>query len=354
VASFLQNRPNERNLKETISRKESGPTKMSSSVSADLAAFAKSNREGLERIKEALLLNPAATSVRTPFRQLIDFWMQVLATQKIRGEADSHGMRDVVLGHDPFLEWLNPIRRGHLDQWIRRVEVKAVTANDVTLLKELDDFFAFTLDALRDHARSGAVEADRERDFAFELSKLEHGHNLVRNTLSLSEREREVDAAVQNARAGRDTVNQIVQHVSEAAGEVAASEMAQYFGHHADSERIRYRLWVASLSASIGCSIALAWFLVDLEPNASFTAHEFGRLVLIAPILAFSGYCARQVQFHRDNESSARLTAVRLQTVKAFVDAVDDKTRNEILRSLGLQIFSEKGPSQHSSQQPVY
>ncbi|GIH21491.1 hypothetical protein [Rugosimonospora africana] len=135
-------------------------------------------------------------------------------------------------------------------------------------------------------------------------------------------------------------VDSIVAHVEEAAGTVAAGEVAAHYLMEAKTERNRYTLWVAILFVCSGAAVALSWFIVSRSSAAPGTAQEAARLALVVPVLGLAAYAARESAHHRGNETAARTAAVQLRTIRAFTDSMDAESRKDVMRALGLRLFA--------------
>ncbi|NGM13525.1 hypothetical protein [Verrucosispora sioxanthis] len=171
----------------------------------------------------------------------------------------------------------------------------------------------------------------RERDFKRELIQ---SANLALGRLKEQESFRKLH---------REVV-QIAEDAQEAAGITANSEVASFYQERAQQERLRYVLWNSLLIAASSAAAIVGWFAVNRTADATLTIHEFARITVALPIFAFAVYAARQASYHRNAEAEANLTAVQLKTVKAFTDALDATSKQEMLRLLGSRIFGAAPP----------
>ncbi|WP_327033014.1 hypothetical protein [Micromonospora ureilytica] len=213
------------------------------------------------------------------------------------------------------------------DQVMQSGESEFLRAKPKEAVMLVGNFVALTAEIIRQATAEGPRPHER-RHLDFQFQRIS---GLVGSLQLLRQREdvRQVGAEVR----------QIADDAQEAAGQAATSGIATFYQERADTEHRRHLTWNALLLASTCAGVWLSWFVVFRTTGSSLTVHELARATVALPVFLLAAYSSRQANYHRNAESDARSIAVQLKTIRAYSDALDTSTRQDILRLLGTKIF---------------
>ncbi|WP_328853375.1 hypothetical protein OG994_12690 [Micromonospora globbae] len=269
--------------------------------------------EGFDRLRVGVERNPKLQSIARDLVVTLD-----VAKKSLRE----------IEGHEHLVPALRMSRYRQLDQVVHRAEQGILNAEYSAVLTDLSFIMELVAAMAEDLLEANRIDELDRRALKFVQQSIRHQGEVL-----------SVAAARAYLENTAERITQIREDAEEAAGVIAGSEIASFYLEHAQMERLRYRAWNAVLVVTVLASISLTWFIVSRAGDAPLTAQEISRLALALPLLTLLVYAGRQATFHRDQESSARLTAVQLRTVRSFTDALPSSGKETVMLMLAEKVF---------------
>jgi len=137
----------------------------------------------------------------------------------------------------------------------------------------------------------------------------------------------------------RDEVDSVVAHVKEAAGTVASTSLGDFFDSYASAQS-RTANWLRfGVILLLVVVASIAGFVVFQDQGGGIWTEELARVAVTSPLILLAVYLSRESSRHRAAGDRARELEVRLKTVRAYTDELNDSDRTEIRALLGKRIF---------------
>jgi hypothetical protein len=141
-----------------------------------------------------------------------------------------------------------------------------------------------------------------------------------------------------------DEIRDVKRAAQEAAGVVADIEIGTFFQRYAHQRRRSYQYWSFVIAFSLTATVA-ASFIVLTRQTGGTLADELSRWTLVIPLLAFTGYAARQASRNRSIAEWSEIAHLRARSIDAFVKRLPEAEATQILHKFGVLVYALNGAS---------
>ncbi len=134
-------------------------------------------------------------------------------------------------------------------------------------------------------------------------------------------------------------IKDVAESALAATAELAESELSREYEDISRKASARSTFLQLAALVILAVSFGLAYHLVSGLHGDVSTANALARWSVSIPGAVIFAYLTSEASAHRRMSTWATQVAVQLKSVSAYVNRLDDESRNLILRELGLKVF---------------
>jgi hypothetical protein len=151
--------------------------------------------------------------------------------------------------------------------------------------------------------------------------------------------------ALKEAQAAAAEAQVAARAAKEAAGTAGRSTLTEHFETYAGREQRKSLFYLTGTVVSLAASIGSGASAVLTTPASGFGSVEAAKALVTLPVLWLAYYLSRESSVHSEAARRASEIRVRLATIEAFSEVLDEPQRRDMRNSLGQLVFGQLDPA---------